>query len=335
MNIKKRAPLLKTILDRAGYFLGISVAYIIVWLVTLLGHKKALAVGGRIGDILFFSSRTKAKVLYNLKFAYKEVLSQKELQTIARKVIRNFCKNWTEIIFAAGPSKADALAAITIEGRENLDRALSLGKGVIAVSAHLGNYPLIGAKLTKEGYNFVTAVRDLASRAGSAVYSRGRELIELPSISTTPERLFYKRALKVLKDNGVLCLISDENKRHGGVFVDFFGHPASTAPGPAALALRTGAQVVPVFIIRNEDNTQSIIIEKEIEWYKTADSTKDMKQVTAGFTKAVEDFIRRDPSQWIWTNWRWRTQPGGKSDAAKIRKKRPLKSLLRVLKMHK
>ena len=68
-------------------------------------------------------------------------------------------------------------------------------------------------------------------------YHKSRRLIELPSIPTFPEKQFYKNALKILRRNGALCLISDENKRHGGIFVDFFGRKASTAPGPAGLAL--------------------------------------------------------------------------------------------------
>jgi KDO2-lipid IV(A) lauroyltransferase len=332
MNVKKTAVYPKMVLDRAGYLLGISMVYIIIWSVTLMGYRKALAVGEKIGDALYFLfSRMKAKVLHNLKFAFGEEISQKDRDETARKVLKNFGKDWVELFFAAGPSKNVLGEQIIIEGKENLDKALSQDRGVIAVSAHIGNYPLIGTKLAKEGYNFMMVIRDLKTRAGSAVYKKARELIELPSIATVPEKQFFKSALNLLKDNGILCLISDENKRYGGIFVDFFGHPASTAPGPAALTVRTGAPVVPVFIMRNDDNSQRIIIEKEIEWEQTGDTTRDMKEITSRFTKVIEDYVRMDPSQWVWTNWRWRTQPWGKSNKAKIKKKKRLEALKKIL----
>jgi len=220
---------------------------------------------------------------------------------------------------------------ITVEGRENLDNALAKGKGVIAVSAHLGNYPFIGTKLSKEGYHFLMVVRDLETAVGSAVYRRGRGFIDLPSITTMPERQFYKESLRALKENGIIGLISDENKRHGGIFVDFFGHQASTAPGPAALAVRTGASVVPIFIIRNPDNTQKVVIEKEIIWEQTGDTSQDMKTITEQFTQVIENYVRVNLEQWLWTNWRWRTQPWGQSKAAKIKKKRMLKALKQIV----
>lgn len=321
-----------TILDRTGSFLGIVLVYIISWFMTLIGYKKTLAFGEKLGDSLYFiDGRMKAKVFHNLKLAFGDKMPQKDMEEISRNVLRNLCKNWIELFFIAGQTKNAALDKITIEGLGNLDRVLSQGKGVIAISAHLGNYPLIGTKLVKQGYNFMMVVRDLKTKSGSAIYRKARELIELPSITTTPEKQFFKDSLKVLKGNGILCLISDENKRHGGIFVDFFGHPASTAPGPASLALRTGAPVVPIFIIRDEDNSQKIIIEDAIEWKKTGDSNRDSAEITAKFTKVIENYIRMDPSQWLWTNWRWRTQPWGQSGKAKIKREKRLKVLKKML----
>jgi KDO2-lipid IV(A) lauroyltransferase len=156
-------------------------------------------------------------------------------------------------------------------------------------------------------------------------------MIGLQALYTTPERQFFKKAMQTFARNGILCLISDENKRTGGVFVDFFGRTASTPPGPAALALRTGAAIIPVFITRNPDNSQRIIIEKEISWQTTGDTGRDVLAITARFTAAIERRIRGDLAQWMWTNFRWRTQPEGPSDEAKLKKFQPLKRLRKKL----
>jgi len=247
-------------------------------------------------------------------------------------VLRNFGRNWAELFFVGGPRRNDALEGIAIEGREHLERALARGRGVIAVSAHLGNYPLVGTRLAREGHPFKMAVRDLPTGYGSIIYGKARELICLPSLATTPERQFFKEALRLLRDNGILCLIADENKRRGGIFVDFFGRPASTAPGPAALALRTGAALVPMFIVRTPDHaTQRLIIEQEIPWARSGDDGQDMRAITARYTQAIERHIRQNLTQWMWTNWRWRTQPSGQLPDAKLRKKKPLQLLKRWL----
>ncbi len=333
MNNKQPNTFPVTTVDRLGSLPAIAVIYAIAGFMTLLGHQQTLALGKKLGDMLYyFSTRIKAKVFHNLKLAYGDEIIARDMEKLARTVLQNFCQNWTELFFTAGPLTGIVLDRITIEGRENLDKALSRGKGVIAISAHLGNYPLIGTKLAQENYSFRMVVRTLKSRSGSVAYAKGRRMIELPSLATTPERQFYKEALKVLHSNGILGMISDENKRRGGIFVDFFGRPAATAPGPAALALRTDAAVVPIFIVRCDDGSQKICIEPEITRQRSGDDQKDGQVITAGFTKVIEDYVRRYPSQWVWTNWRWRTQPWGQSAESKIKKKRRLKSLARWIK---
>ncbi|MCP4717257.1 MAG: lysophospholipid acyltransferase family protein [Deltaproteobacteria bacterium] len=309
--------------DRLGYAAAMAGIWFVVGLTTLLGHRGTLALGKAIGSLLFtFFGRMQAKVLHNLGFAFGDALPERERPELARRIIQNFCQTWAELFFVAGPKKRPVRTTVTIEGREHLDRALAHGRGVIAVSAHMGNYPMIGIKLTEEGYHFVMVVRDLQTRAGSAAYSECRRMIDMPSLATQPEREFFKGALKTLRRGGILCLIADENKRHGGIFVDFFGQQASTAPGPAALAQRTGAAIVPMFMVRESDGSQRLIIEEEIIWERSGDTAADMQTLTALFTATIEARIRRDPDQWIWTNWRWRTQEWGKDASAKLRKKK-------------
>ncbi len=333
MSGKKNTSNDKTFLEKTAALFYLSGIYLIIFITTLIGRKNTLCLGKFSGNILsVFSSRTRNKIVHNLGLAYDNSIPSKEKIRIAKKVLQNFGKNWAELFFCAGPSKKRSWEEISVEGIENLDTALKSGKGVIAISAHIGNYALIGTILSSRGYDFCTVVRDLKTKAGSMAYHKSRRLIELPSIPTFPEKQFYKNALKILRRNGTLCLISDENKRHGGIFVNFFGRKASTAPGPAGLALRTGAKIIPVFMIRNSNDSQKIVIEKEINWKKTDDSEKDIKSITAGFTAVIENYVRTYPDQWLWTNFRWRTQPEGQSDGAKIKNKISFKNLKKKIK---
>ncbi|MCX8043937.1 MAG: lysophospholipid acyltransferase family protein [Desulfobacterota bacterium] len=317
---------------RCAAALGIGFMHAAVWFLNKIGYKNTLTLGARAGELLYWLPvRMKARIRHNLRFALGAHLSREDQERMTREIIRSIAVNWFELFYYGGPNKHIVEDRVHWEGIEHLDRALARGKGVIAVSAHLGNYPILAQQFSRWGYPFVMVIRDPANKVISAMYAKGREMIELRSLSTEPERVFYRQALATLRNNGVLCLIADENKRRGGIFVEFFGHPASTAPGPAALALRTGAPIIPIFIVRNPDTTLRVVIERELQWQHRGDQEGDMLEITAAYTRIIEHYVRKHLTQWMWTNFRWRTQPWGPNDAAKIKKKRPIKKLIRRL----
>ena len=312
--------------------LGIAGVQIMTWSTNLMGFDRTMALGDVAGDMLYgLLRRPRQRIHHNLKIAFGDSLPEAKRNSIARTVLRFFTKNWLELFFYAGTEKHAVRDRITIAGLEHLDRALAKGKGVIAVSGHIGNYGLLGTQFTERGYDFTVVIREPKNRGMAKTYENGRAKMGLRTISTTPERRFFTSAIKALGRNGILCLISDENKRTGGVFVNFFGRPASTPPGPAALALRTGAAIVPIFITRNPDNSQRITVQEEIPGEKTGDGEGDVLAITSRFTAVIEQRIRADLGQWMWTNFRWRTQPDGPSDAAKLKKFKPVKRLRKKL----
>ena len=321
-----------SLLMRAGKAIGAACLEVIVWCENRAGYDRIMALGDLAGDFLSgILRRPRMRIHHNLVLALGQELTEASHAEISGRVLRNFAKNWLELFFYAGATKQAVRSRITIEGLEHLDRALAKGKGVIAVSGHIGNYGLLGTQLTERGYDFTVVIRDPKNPIIASIYEKGRGMMGLRTISTIPERQFFKNTMKALSRNGILCLIADENKRTGGVFVDFFGRPASTPPGPAALALRTGAAIVPIFITRNPDNSQHITIMQEIVWQKTADAASDVRTITQLFTTVIEQRIRLDLAQWMWTNFRWRTQPEGPSDAAKLKKFQPIKKLKKKL----
>lgn len=317
---------------RLAKALGKAGLEVLIWLVSRIGYDRLMALGDAAGNYLpVLLRRPGRRIHHNLRLALGGELTAAGRDEIACRVMTNFAKNWLELFFYAGAKKQDIRSRISIEGLEHLDRALAKGKGVIAVSGHIGNYGLLGTQFTERNYDFTVVIREPQNPVFAAMYAKGRGLMGLRTISTTPERQFFKQAMQALSRNGILCLISDDNKRTGGVFVDFFNRTASTPPGPAALALRTGAAIVPVFITRNPDDSQHITIEPEILQEKTGNAEADILAITARFTAAIEQCIRSDLAQWMWTNFRWRTQPDGPSDAAKLKKFQPVKRLRKKL----
>jgi len=138
-----------------------------------------------------------------------------------------------------------------------------------------------------------------------------RDLSGQKSISTQPWRECLKKMLNCLRNNQIICLITDENKRHGGVKVDFFGQNSPTAMGPAVFSLRTGAAIVPMFIIRQNDDTHKLIIEPPLEFNLTGNQAEDIRHITSTFTERIEWYIKTYPTQWFWLHRRWKGASSG------------------------
>jgi KDO2-lipid IV(A) lauroyltransferase len=119
--------------------------------------------------------------------------------------------------------------------------------------------------------------------------------------------------LRALRERALLVLPFDQNSTRGlGVFVDFFGVPASTNPGIARLALRTGAPVVPVFIVRDGTRARHRVHVLPIMYaQRSGDLESDVRRATQQFSDVFESMVRRHPEQWLWVHKRWKTRPPG------------------------
>ena len=107
----------------------------------------------------------------------------------------------------------------------------------------------------------------------------------------------------------MLAILLDQNAHSGEVYVPFFGHPAATAAGPAVLARRTGAAILPVFVRRRPDGTHVATFLPLVEFTVTDDQERDIQEITERATAVIEAQIRAEPSQWFWIHRRWKKQP--------------------------
>ncbi|HXG50569.1 MAG TPA: lysophospholipid acyltransferase family protein [candidate division Zixibacteria bacterium] len=212
---------------------------------------------------------------------------------------KNFARGLLDTATLVHRSRAEIAAAIAIEGEEHLRRALAQGKGVLALSAHLGGFTLIGARLAAAGYPFSVVVKQPRSERFAKLIDRYRAEVGIDTISARPRREAVRGILRALRQNRVVLVIADEFKS-GGVAVDFFGQQASAPRGPAALALRTSAPTLPMFAVRRPDNTVVLSIGPQIEPIRLGDVEQSVAATTALFTRYLEGMIRRYPDQWNW-----------------------------------
>jgi len=275
-------------------FLSLKNAYFVAKIFSQLGYLLA--------------TRQKRIALEGLRIAFGSQKQEKELKNIIRECFLDMAKSGIEMTFLC--ERAFPIEErVEIAGRENLDIALSKGRGVILVSAHFGNFPLMLAKLSLEGYPVNVVVRYMRDQKVEDYLERKRRQLNIHSIHTQPRSECALRCLEALKRNEILCIQLDQNfGAKGGVFVDFFGEKAATATGPVIFSLRTKAPILPTFIIREKDDTHRIFIEPELKLQESQDYKETLIFNVQKITKIIENYIRRYPTQWGWIHKRWKTK---------------------------
>jgi KDO2-lipid IV(A) lauroyltransferase len=276
---------------------------------TVLPERTVTVFCTSIARLCFpFFPRYRKRISDNLRIAFGPSLERKQLHIIRKTVASNIGLNLAEVVCSATDKKKHILDRVTLHGAENLDSALAGGKGIIAFSAHMGNFMLLGAKMLEQGYPFTVLVKESKHQTVAYALRRLQQKQGGRYIYIKPWRPALLQLLGCLKRNEIVCLIADENKRRSGITVDFLGHPAPTAIGPAVLTLRTGAPLLPVFILRDGDSRQNIYIEPHLELNLKGNSNENIRTITAAYTKVIEHYVRRYPEQWFWINNRWKKE---------------------------
>jgi len=278
-----------------------------------LPRKTALGLGIFLADLVFcFPSGDKAKTLENLSIAFGNEKSDAEILRICHNCFRNLGKSMMEFFQFPRLNSENLGRMVTFQGRQNIDDALKMGKGVIIITSHFDNWELMAASLALSGYKVNYIVRAVRSPRLDVFVNENRKSMGWTPIPRGPS---IKSALKCLRRNEILGIAPDIDTKVDGVFVDFFGRSAFTPRGPVSIALRTGAVLVPAFIIRQKDDTHKIVVEKALKLETTGNTEEDVRLNTARFTKIIESYIRKYPEQWIWMHRRWKTRPPQEREA--------------------
>ena len=228
-----------------------------------------------------------------------EFRTRERRDAVVWRAWRNFAQGVYETTCAVYDSKEDICSAVAVEGEEHLRRALERGRGVIALSAHLGNFTMIGTRLAAAGYPFSVVVKQPKDERFARLIDRYRAMVGIQTISAKPRREAARQILKALRRNEVILVIADEFKS-GGVEVEFLGRTAPAPRGPATLALRTGAAVLPTFVTRDHEDRLTLRIGEEVRLVKTGDLQKDVAANASLFAGHLEAMVRRYPDQWNW-----------------------------------
>jgi KDO2-lipid IV(A) lauroyltransferase len=218
---------------------------------------------------------------------------------LVRRAWKNFARGILDTMAVMHMPKQQTMNFIAMEGEEHLKNALAKGKGVIALSAHLGAFTLIGPRIAAAGYPFSVVVKHPPDDRFAKVMNDLRAQIGVNTISARPRQEAVRGILKALRKNGVVLVIADEFKS-GGVDTTFMGQKAAAPRGPASLALRTGAATLPMFAARTPQGSVALRIGPEMELVRRDDVEASVAGTTQLFTRCIEEAIRLFPDQWNW-----------------------------------
>ena len=273
----------------------------------VLPPKTLIFMAKIIGTTAFhFLKKYRERVIGNLSVAFGAEKDLNEIKKLARNVFFHFTLTPLETIYLIAVPFGRFILNIKIRGKEYLDAALAQGNGVIALGAHLGSFTLLGTRLAAEGYPFNVIINEGNFPKFMKSLITYQRRVDQKFFPPKPATASVKKSLNCLHRNEILYLIGDEQQRRGGLPVPFFDQIAYTPPGPAIFSLKTGAPILPMFVLREDETKRTLVIGNPIEIERTGDEKKDIERLTAKFTKVIEETIRQYPHQWAWLNRRWK-----------------------------
>ena len=240
----------------------------------------------------------------NLAICFPE-LSQDQRDMIAQQSLKNLARGIA--LYPRIPSLClEGLENfVQIEGFQHLTKALQSGNGAITFTAHYGFWEMMAIYVTRLHLDVSMIVRPLDNPlldtwVTSVRSSGGGHVI--------PHRRALREGLTALRQNRILGILIDQNFYKGGIFVDFFGKPAATTTVVSLLARRTGCAVLPIHNTWENGHIR-IICEAPMRLSQNPDPEQAIAEDTQTMTKKVEEWIRRDPAQWLWLHNRWKRRP--------------------------
>ena len=278
-----------------------------------LPQHVSLRVGAIMaGGAYYFADRLRRTGERNLRLTFPD-LSASEHRRLLRGCFQNLGRLLGVFSQFANAKPETLKHIIDCEGLEHLDAAQRSGRGVILFTGHVGGWELTSFALSLFDHPLSFLVRRIDNPKIEALIDRARARLGNRTIGKTSAA---REMLQILQIGGTLGILVDLNTLdREGIFVDFFGVPASTTFMLAKLALRTGADVLPVFAPWDKQRRRFLLkIDGPLVVDRTGDEEEDVRRLTQSFTSVVESYVRRYPDQWLWIHRRWKTRPPGEPE---------------------
>jgi len=280
-------------LIRLRWWIERILSLFIYWLAGRLSRPAALRLAESIGNFIFRAfKRYRLVCLDSLTIAFGDQYSTEEKLRIARASQINLARTVMDFLRFRLYSKEELLSLTSeVIGLEHLKDATEKSPGgVIGLTGHFGNWEYCGAWLVASGWHLAAVGKEQRDPGITKIMIAQRASVGIKHIPRTKKG--QPEIIRTIKTKGsILGLLIDQNGGRDGIFVDFFGVPASSVKGPAVLALRYNVPVVPIFALWDKDKYR-IEIYPEIELVRTGDEEKDILVNTQRFQKIIEEMVR-------------------------------------------
>jgi KDO2-lipid IV(A) lauroyltransferase len=295
---------------RIKEFAEYTLALLLIKLFAVLPRTIAYPAAGIFARVAFhLAARQRRAGEQNLRMAFPE-MSEQQRERILRECFNNLGRLLVEFTQFPKLNKLNISKVVIHDGLENYLAAIGRGRGVIFMTAHFGAWELSSFAHAIYGYPLRFVTRPIDNPLVEKLISTYR----MASGNVPIQRRSAARdILKALHQNKAVGILFDQNTtRSEGIFADFFGIPAATTPAIALFALRTGAAVVPGFLIWDEAlKRHRLRLDPPVELINSGDLERDVLENTKLFNRILEEYIRKYPGQWLWIHRRWKTRPEG------------------------
>jgi len=278
----------------------------VLGLVRRLPAAAAFRLTDWIGDLAYLLDRQHRTVACkNLARVFGGSAGDREHRRTARMVFRHFMRVAAE--FAILPRMIDRRGLeqiIQIKGRENVDRALAAGKGVIVFSAHFGNWEVLAAAARPLGLRLHSVGRALDNPLLDRYVEQERSRYALSMIRKEGG---LREIVRALRSGDAVAMLLDQHAGRSGIAVDFLGRPASTFRAAAELSVRFGLPLLGGFGTRVEESPRFELVFDPPLWPDPeADREAEVSRLTQAASDAIARRVRSRPEQWNWLHRRWR-----------------------------
>jgi len=284
--------------------------------VHMFGWEANYRTARWVGKLLFrFDRRHRDIALRHLRLSFPD-WSERKVRRVAEGSFRNMVYLALEVLFTTRvvtPARWRRHAILTNQ-RENIRLLTERKRGIVYVAGHFGNWERVGYTMAILGFDGYAVARPLDNPYLNR-YVMG--IRQKRGLTILDKKGATERMDEILAARRYVSFIADQDAGRKGLFVDFFGRPASTIKAPALIAMRHEVPVV-VGYGRRLDHRYGfeIGIERIIHPHEWADKDDSLRWITQEYTKAMENVIRRNPEQYLWVHRRWKHRPRGRARSA-------------------
>ncbi len=278
-----------------------------IFISLVLPLKITYGIADIFGSLYYLLARRDRKIVANnIKVVLNQTDDKRKIRHTSRMVFRSFARYLVEFFRTPKIDLRYVEKYIEIQGKEKLDKALSLGRGVLLVSAHLGNWELGAMVLSMLGYPVNVVAWTHRNRLINDFFIQQRQS---KGVKIIPLGAAVRKAFSVLKNNETVAFLGDIDYANPkmGVTVKFFGRDTIMPKGPAAFSLKAGSPIVPLFLLREKGNRFKFIFEEPIIYKATENREDDLTGLTQTLTKTIESYVARNAGQWFMLTPRWQS----------------------------